>query len=126
VGKTDEALKQHLHALEARDQTQRAAISALGVDLQTKRVIDVTFVARDESSAAALATALRRNELLATAAPSSVSARWLVTGSLEASVDWITTRANIATFILFADKYECEYDGWGTALVEAAKRIDQR
>jgi hypothetical protein len=69
-----------------------------------------------------LAAALQRNELATSAKPSAVSGRWLVSASLEASVEWITTKENIATFVLFADKYDCEYDGWGTAIAEAAVR----
>lgn len=32
----------------------------------------------------------------------------------------MTTKENLVTFLLFADKFDCEYGGWGTAIVEAA------
>lgn len=125
MAKSDEAHREHLLALEARDKEQRAAIGALGGDFSKKRVVDLTFIAPDESSASDLVDALQRNEL-SNARRSSIGGRWLVLASIEATVDWITARENIATFVLFADKYGCEYDGWGTAVVEAAiKRSDR-
>jgi hypothetical protein len=120
MGRTDDELKAHLHALEARDQSQRVAIAAFGVDLSKRRAVDLTFWADDEAKATALAEALRRNELSSVVrSPVALDGRWIVGASLEASVDWMTTRENIATFVLFADKYDCVYDGWGTAIVEA-------
>jgi regulator of RNase E activity RraB len=46
--------------------------------------------------------------------------RWLVRCSIAASVTFMTTKENLVTFLLFADKFDCEYGGWGTAIVEAA------
>jgi len=46
--------------------------------------------------------------------------RWLLRASMLASVDFMTGKENLVTFLLFADKYDCEYDGWGTAILEAA------
>lgn len=68
--------------------------------------------------------ALARNEMgkLTVMGPGSdeKNQRWLVRGSVHAAVDFITARENVATFLMFADEYGCEYDGWGTAIVEAA------
>jgi regulator of RNase E activity RraB len=47
--------------------------------------------------------------------------RWLIRCSIGASVTFMTTKENLLSFLLFADKYDCEYDGWGTAIVEAKR-----
>jgi regulator of RNase E activity RraB len=52
--------------------------------------------------------------------PSDINQRWLIRCAISASVTFVTTKENLVTFLLFAHKYDCEYDGWGTAIVEAA------
>ena len=42
---------------------------------------------------------------------------------ISASVSFMTTKENVVTFLLFADKYDCDYDDWGTAIVEAARPV---
>jgi hypothetical protein len=34
-----------------------------------------------------------------------------------ASVDFIASRENLVTFILFADKFDCDLDAWTTVAV---------
>jgi hypothetical protein len=125
MGRTDDELREELRKLEARDVQQRAAILAYGVDLSQKRVIDLTFWAPDEARAKILVEALTRNELVPNLVlppgPTETNRRWLVRAPLFASVDFVTTQDNVATFIMVADKFDCDYDGWGTAIVEAAK-----
>jgi hypothetical protein len=124
MGRSDGDLREKLRELEARDAQQRAAIAAYGVDLSKKRVIDLTFWAPDESRAKILVEALTRNELVPNLVlppgPTETNRRWLVRAPLAASVDFVTTQDNVTTFIMVADKFDCEYDGWGTAIVEAA------
>jgi hypothetical protein len=31
-------------------------------------------------------------------------------------------KKNLVTFLLFADKYDCEYDGWDATIIEAIRR----
>src|SRR5215813_8713345 len=118
-------LRQKLQALQRRDEAQRSAIASYGIDLGKRRVIDLSFWAPDEQSATRLSEALQRNESGTPVVLPPVDgsrSRWLVGVTLNASVDFITIKENVATFLLFADKYDCEYDGWGTALVEAAQK----
>lgn len=122
--RTEEQLRQELHRLQARDEVLRAEVAKYHVNLANAREIDLTFWAPDEASAVRLRGAFERNEMgnLTVMGPGADEAnrRWLVRGSVSASVDFITTKENVATFLLFADGYDCEYDGWGTAIVEAA------
>src|SRR5262249_36269509 len=114
-----------LEALQRRDEVQRSAIASYGIDLSKTRVLDLSFWAPDEQNATRLSDALQRNEggTPVVLPPVDGSRRWLVGVTLNASVDFITAKENVATFLLFADKYDCEYDGWGTALVEAAQKM---
>lgn len=69
--------------------------------------------------------ALHRNEwpptlVLGPANPEEKNQRWLIRCALNASVDFVTTRENVVTILLFADKFDSDYDGWGTADVETA------
>jgi hypothetical protein len=127
MGRCDEELKQKVLELETRDVQLRSEVGAYGVDLQKKRVIDLTFWAADENTARNLAEALTRNEMppalvLGPARPDEPDQRWVVRSPIIASVDFVTEKENLVTFLLFADKYDCEYDGWGTAIVEAAEQ----
>jgi len=108
-------LRQKLEALQRRDEVQRSAITSYGIDLGKRRVIDLSFWAPDEQSATRLSEAWQRNEggvPVVLPPVDGTRSRWLVGVTLTASVDFITTKENAATFLLFADKYDCEYDGW--------------
>src|SRR5215469_6995749 len=122
---SEQQLRERLEALQRRDEVQRCAIVSYGIDLSKTRVLDLSFWAPDELTATQLSEALQRNEggtpVVLPPADGS-QPRWLVGITLNASVDFITAKENVATFLLFADKYDCEYDGWGTALVEAAQK----
>jgi hypothetical protein len=125
---SDSELKQRLEALQNRDEVQRATIASYGIDLAKTRRVELSFWAPDEHRAQLLSDALQRNEggapiVLPPADPNDARPRWLVGISMGVSIDFITAKDNVATFLLFADKYDCEYDGWGTALVEAAAEI---
>lgn len=127
MGRADDELKQRVFELETRDVQLRSEVAAYGVDLAKKRVIDLTFWAPDEKTARNLAEALTRNEMppnlvLGPARLDEPNQRWAVRSPIVASVDFVTTKENLVTFLLFADKYDCEYDGWGTAIVEAAEQ----
>lgn len=125
MGRTDEELRDQLEKLRARDQELARAILGFGVDLNKPRKIDLSFWANDEESAKTFAAACERNEMppgpLRPPPGIGTEKRWLVTCSIQASVTFVTARDNAATFLLFADKYGCVYDGWGTAIVEAAR-----
>ena len=125
MGRTDEELIARRDQLMSRDIDQIAQIKAYGVDLDKKRQIDLTFWAPTQSAANLLTDALVRNEMppnltLGPASPSDTNQRWLVRCAISASPIFMTTKENVVTFLLFADKYGCDYDGWGTAIVEAA------
>ena len=125
MGRTDQELVAKRDELMSRDVNQIAQIKAYGVDLDKKRQIDLTFWAPTEPAANLLIDALKRNEMppnltLGPASPSDANQRWLVRCAISASVTFMTTKENVVTFLLFADKYDCDYDGWGTAIVEAA------
>ena len=125
MGHTEEELIAKRNELMARDIHQIAQIKAYGVDLDKKRQIDITFWAPDEAACKLLVEALNRNEMppnltLAPATSLDTNQRWLVRCAIEASVTFVTSSENVVTFLLFADKYNCDYDGWGTAIVEAA------
>ncbi len=117
--RTEDQLREQLQRLQARDWEQRAAVASFGVDLGKRRVIDLNFLAADEQTANRLRDALIRNEFAEVRVVGPANGRWVVRSSVSASVDYITAKENVATFLLFADEYECEYDGWGTAIVEA-------
>ena len=124
--RTDEELRRRRDELEQIDVQQRAQLAAYGVDPARVRKIDLTFWAPDEAAASRLAEAMTRNEMAAplvlAPVPGATNQRWVVRTSLQASVDSITTRENVVTFLLFADKYDCDFGGWGTAVVEVAER----
>jgi hypothetical protein len=127
---SDQELKQKLQDLQDRDKEQRRVIETFGVDLGKRRKVDLNFWAPDESRACAFGEAFVRNEggapvISGPASETEEDQRWHVRCVLDASVDFMTERENVATFLLFADKYECEYDGWGTAIVEAATRMPE-
>jgi len=124
MGQTDEELIAKCDFLMSRDIDQIAQIRQYGIDLEKKRRIDLTFWAPDEATAKEFAEALRKNEMppdwvLGPASPQDQNQRWLVRCPFSSSVTFVTTKENVVTFLLFADKYGCEYDGWGTAIVEA-------
>jgi hypothetical protein len=125
MGRTDEELRQKLQELEARDTQERSQVASYGVDLAKKRVIGLTFWAPDQTTANTLIEAMKRNELvpnlvLGPARADSLDQRWLVRAPFAGSVDFVTAQENVVTFIMFADKFGCDYDGWGTAIVEVA------
>jgi hypothetical protein len=125
MGRTDEELIAKRDSLMLRDTGQIAQIRDYGVDLEKKRRIDLTFWAPDEATAKEFAEALKKNEMppdwvLGPASSQDENQRWLIRCPLSSSVTFVTTKENVVTFLLFADKYGCEYDGWGTAIVEAA------
>jgi hypothetical protein len=131
MGRTDDELRQKLQELETRDIQLRAEVQAYGIDLAKKRVLDLTFWAPDEETAKKLAEALTRNEMppnlvLGPARRDEPDQRWVVRSPIGASVDFVTANENVVTFIMFADKYDCEYDGWGTAIVEAAPALQDK
>ena len=112
----------------SRDASQVSIIKTFGVDLDKKRQLDLTFWAPNEAAANLLGEALKRNGMppnltLGPAGSSDANPRWLIRCALQASVTFITAKENLVTFLLFADKYDCEYDGWGTAIVEAATPV---
>jgi len=124
MGRTEEELLAKRNELMSRDIDQIAAIRNYGVDLDKRRQVDLTFWAPTEHAANVFAEACKRNEMpphtMLAPAASEANQRWLIRCSIAASVTFITTKENVVTFLLFADKYDCEYDGWGTASVEAA------
>jgi len=127
MGRTDDELRQRRDDLEAQGAAQRAQLDAFNVDPAHQRKVDLTFWAPNEATAQTLAEALTKNELprplvLGPTGREGGDPRWLVRTSMMASVDFITQRENVVTFLLFADKYECDFGGWGTAVVEAAGR----
>ena len=124
MGRTEEELIAKRDELMLRDIEIVAQIQAYAVDLDKTRQIDLTFWAPDESSAKILAEACKRNEMpphtLLGPGATETNQRWLVRCPIAASVTFMTNKENVVTFLFFADKFNCEYDGWGTAIVEAA------
>jgi hypothetical protein len=127
MGRTEQELLAKHEELTARDAAQIAAIKGFGIDLDKKRQIELTFWAPSEQSAKLFADACKRNEMppymQLGPSPSGADQRWLIRCSITASVIFMTDKENVGTFLLFADKFDCEYDGWGTAIVEAASPI---
>lgn len=121
--RTDEELRARRDELMARDVGQIAALKNYKVDLDKDRQIDLTFWAPSEEVAKAFVEACARNEMqvhtLLGPGASEANKRWLIRTSLSASPRYISAKENVVTFLLFADKYDCDYDGWGTAVVEA-------
>ena len=128
MGRTDEELISKRNELMSRDVEQVAQITNYGVNIDEKRKIDLTFWAPTEQAARVLAEACERNGmqlgLVLGPGESEANRRWLVRCHISASVSFMTTKENLVTFLLFADKYECDYDGWGTAIVEAVAPSD--
>jgi regulator of RNase E activity RraB len=124
MSRTDEQLLAKRNELTSRDIDQIAQVRTYGIELDAKRQIDVTFWAPTESVAKVFVEACKRNDMpphtVLRPAPSEANQRWLIRCTISASVTFVTTKENLVTFLLFADKYDCEYDGWGTAIVEAA------
>ena len=123
MGRTDEELLAKRDELMSRDVAQIAQIRNYGLDLDKQRQIDLTFWAQTEQVAKLFAEACERNGmqpgLVLGPAASEANQRWLVRCHISASVTFLTTMENLVTFLLFADKYDCDYDGWGTAVVKA-------
>jgi len=127
MSRTEEQLIAMRQALLARDTEQLAQIRNFGVDPAIHRQIDLTFWAPSEDAAKIFVEACKRNEM----PPHTVmgpgakeeNKRWLIRCAITASVTFVTTPANVEIFILFGDKFACEYDGWGTAIVEAAAPV---
>ena len=128
MGRTDEELLAKRNELMSRDIVQIVQIKSYGVDLDKKRQVDLTFWSPTECAAKLFIEACERNgmppSMLLGPAPSEANQRWLVRCSINASVTFMTTKENLVTYILFADNYDCEYDGWGTAIFEAAGQTD--
>lgn len=124
MARSDEELLARRDELMVRDRTLVAQVLSYGVDLDKPRKIDLTFWAPDESSAKVFVEALKKNEMppelvLGPASPQEENQRWAIRCPINGSITFITTKENVVTFLLFADKYDYEYDGWGTAIVEA-------
>jgi len=128
MGRTDEELLTKRNELMSRDIDQIVQIKTYGVDLDKRRQVDLTFWAPTERTAKLFIEACERNgmppSMVLGPAASEANQRWLVRCSLSASVTFMTTLENVVTFLLFADEYDCEYDGWGTAIFEAAGQTD--
>ena len=128
MGRTDEELLSRRNELMSRDVEQVAQITNYGVNIDEKRKSDLTFWAPTEQAARLFAEACERNEmqlgLVLGPGESETNRRWLVRCHISASVSFMTTKENLVTFLLFADKYDCDYDGWGTAIVEAVAPSD--
>ena len=124
MGLSDEALLAKRDALMLRDATLIEQLKKYDVDLDKSRVIDLSFWAPSETAAKKFAEACKRNEMppekVLGPAASQGSQHWLIQCPFAGSPHFVTTKDNVVTFLLFADKYDCEYDGWGTAIVEAA------
>jgi hypothetical protein len=129
MGKSDDELRAKMDELRVRDAEQVAQVRQYGVDLAKARQIDLTFWAPDEEKAKEFAEACTRNEMpphtFLGPGAKEPNRRWLVRCAFSGSVNFVTDPENIGTFIMFADKYDCEYDGWGTAIVEAATGLEK-
>lgn len=128
MGRTEEELLTKRNELMSRDIDQIVQIKTYGVDLDKQRRVDLTFWAPTEGTAKLFVEACERNgmppSMVLGPAASEANQRWLVRCSISASVTFMTTIENVVTFLLFADKYDCEYDGWGTAIFEAVGQTD--
>jgi hypothetical protein len=125
MGRNEKELLAKHEELMSRDAAQIAAIKGFGIDLDKERQIEITFWAPNETSAKSFAEACKRNEMppylvLGPASSSEANQRWVIRCSFAASVTFMTAQENLVTFLMFADKFDCEYDGWGTAIVEVA------
>jgi hypothetical protein len=124
MGRTDEEIRAKFASQRAADEAHRKLISSLGGHLATDREMELTFIAPNAEKANELAQALTQNELRPQPVKKSATdQRFFVVCTLAASVDVVTKEENVANFVLFADKYDCEYDGWGTRVTEAAAKI---
>jgi hypothetical protein len=125
MGRNEKELLAKHEELMSRDAAQIAAIKGFGIDLDKERQIEITFWAPNETAAKSFAEACKRNEMppylvLGPASSSEANQRWVIRCSFAASVAFMTAQDNLVTFLMFADKFDCEYDGWGTAIVEVA------
>jgi regulator of RNase E activity RraB len=125
MGLSDEELLARRAALMERDKALIAQVLSFGVDPAKPRKIDLTFWAPDEKAAKVFVEACKRNEIppelvLGPSGPHEKNQRWAIRCAFEGSVNFMTAQENIEVFLLFADKFDCEYEGWGTAIVEAA------
>jgi hypothetical protein len=124
MGRTEKELLAKREELMSRDVDQIAAIKGNGIDIRKERQLELTFWAPNAAAAKSFADACKRNEMPPYIelgpSPSEANQRWLIRCSITASVRFMTEKENVATFLLFADKFDCEYDGWGTAIVEVA------
>jgi hypothetical protein len=125
MGRNEKELLAKHEELMSRDAAQIAAIKGFGIDLDKERQIEITFWAPDADTAKNFAEACKRNEMppylvLGPASSLEANQRWVIRCSFAATVNFMTAQENLVTFLLFADKFDCEYDGWGTAIVEVA------
>ena len=122
--KTEAELIAKRKELMSRDADHMELISNYGVDLDKKRQIDLNFWAPTQETADRFVEACTKNEMpphtVLGPTASEKNRRWLIRCPISASVTFVVAKENVVTFLLFADKYDCEYDGWGTAIVEAA------
>src|ERR1700756_5260608 len=105
MGKTDQELLAKRNQLMARGLQQAEQIRGFGISLETNRKIDLTFWAPTEDVCKAFAEACKQNEmppgLVLGPANSQGDQRWLVRCSVSASVSFVTTKENVATYLLF-------------------------
>jgi hypothetical protein len=112
---TDQELMACRDALVTRSAAQLAELTARHVDLNEQRKVDLQFSAPNEAAARTLAAAMVRNEMATPVivAPDNESVeRWRVCVAMSASAEFIASRDNLVTFILFADEYDCDFDAW--------------
>src|SRR4051812_12163272 len=101
MSRTDEQLLAKRNGLMSRDMDHIAQLRTYGIDLESKRKIDLTFWAPSESAAKAFIEASKRNEMsphtVLGPAPSEANQRWLIRCGISASVKFVTTKENLVT-----------------------------
>ena len=116
-------LDELITAHAARNKALASTISSHGIPLDKERLVDVNFWSPDETTAKELGEALSRNEF-ANVRLSAGPTKWSVTAQLRARVTTLISSEFTELLVLLADKYHSDYDGWGTALVELASKMD--
>jgi hypothetical protein len=120
----DESLSRDRAAHGARNKALLERLTELGVTLEAPRLIDCFFWAPDEAAATAVAERLTERGMtqIVTSPPTDAHDLWSAQGQMRISPALAGSEGMTDTLMALALPFGAEYDGWGTAVEEAASK----
>ena len=111
-------LEVHDQALahDARNRQLLATLASKGVDLSSRRWIDLYFAAKSQARALELMAALEANDLVDVRVSPATSAgpEWSIEARTQAAPQDVATSQYTRLLVGLAFAHEGVYDGWGT------------